>query len=196
MYSENSGLMFIGFIWAFIVALLILILVCIIIHFLIIFKYFMQPYWIWNEFSGCFHQFVSLIFSIYFSQFEQLKKKKKLYWFKKVYFLSLLAEKEIRINIPRFGIWDWWNYPTNSLMNRDFLFYILDCIFSTAVLVFVSESIITGCQKKHLDLLRFKNEKQWHSKNICPLVRKDHLKAHFNYESEYRVQKEKVFNCR
>ena len=92
MYSENTGLMFIGFIWAFIVALLILILVCIIIHFLIIFKYFMQPYWIWNEFSGCFHQFVSLIFSIYFSQFEQLKKKKT----------TLSVQKSL---FPQFASW-------------------------------------------------------------------------------------------
>ena len=140
----------------------------------------------------CFTNFFPHIFL----SLSSWKRKTKLYRFKKVYFLCLPVEKEIRINIPRFGIWDCWNYSMNSLMDRDFLFYILDCIFSTAVLVFVSESIITGCQKKHLDLLRFKNEKQWHSKNICPLVRKDHLKAHFNYESEYRVQKEKVFNCR
>jgi hypothetical protein len=35
---------------------------------------------------------------------------------------------------------------------QGFLFYMFDCIFSTAVFGFVSESIITVCQKKHLGL--------------------------------------------
>ena len=35
---------------------------------------------------------------------------------------------------------------------QGYLLYMLDCIFSTAVLVLVSESIITGCQKKHLSV--------------------------------------------
>ena len=50
----------------------------------------MQPYWICNEFSGSFHQFVSRIFSTYFSQFEQLEKKKNFIGSKK--FISSVCQ--------------------------------------------------------------------------------------------------------
>ena len=46
-----------------------------------------------SEFIRCFHQFVSRIF------------------------LRWPVEKETIINIPRFGIEDWWNYLMNSLNN-------------------------------------------------------------------------------
>ena len=46
-----------------------------------------------NEFIRCFHQLVSPIFSMNFSQFEQLKKKTKKLFAKKVFFLSLPVEK-------------------------------------------------------------------------------------------------------
>ena len=49
-----------------------------------------------NEFIRCFHQFVSRIFSMNFSQFEQLKKKANfLLVQKRFFFLSLAVEKEI-----------------------------------------------------------------------------------------------------
>ena len=47
----------------------------------------------YNEFIRCFHQFVSPMFSMNFSQFEQLKKKTKKLLAKKGFFLSLPVEK-------------------------------------------------------------------------------------------------------
>ena len=49
-----------------------------------------------NEFIKCFHQFVSRIFSMNLSQFEQFKKK-FLIGPKQFFFLSLRVEKEIMI---------------------------------------------------------------------------------------------------
>ena len=52
-----------------------------------------------NEFIRCFHHFVSPIFSMNFSQFEQLKKKTNSLLVQNSFFLSLPVEKEISTNI-------------------------------------------------------------------------------------------------
>ena len=52
-----------------------------------------------KEFIRCFHQFVSRIYSAYFSQLEQLKKKTNFLLVQNSFFLSLSVEKEIIMNI-------------------------------------------------------------------------------------------------
>ena len=54
-----------------------------------------------NEFIRCFHQFVSLFFSMKFSQFEQLKKKTDFLLVQNSFFLSLPVKKEIIINVRK-----------------------------------------------------------------------------------------------
>ena len=49
-----------------------------------------------KAFIRCFHQFVSRIYSAYFSQFEQLKKN---FFLDQLFFLSLSVEKEIIMSI-------------------------------------------------------------------------------------------------
>ena len=64
-----------------------------------------------KAFIRCFHQFVSRIYSAYFSQFEQLKKN---FFLDQLFFLSLSVEKEIIANTReincRFAIPNWWNH--------------------------------------------------------------------------------------
>jgi hypothetical protein len=58
-----------------------------------------------NKFIRCFHQFVSLISTINFSQFEQLEKKKKLFIGPKQFFFSsqFANWKYLEFEIDEFG---------------------------------------------------------------------------------------------
>ena len=71
-----------------------------------------------NEFIRCFHQFVWLIFSMSFSQFEQLKKKTNFLLVQNSGFLSLPLDSWKRTHnksllnflFCTLGIQNWWNY--------------------------------------------------------------------------------------
>ena len=72
-----------------------------------------------NKFIRCFHQFVALIFSMNFSQFEQ--QLKNIFLLVQNIFFSVYQFKKKSCQIfvkkisNRFGIRNWWNYLMNSL---------------------------------------------------------------------------------
>ena len=75
----------------------------------------------------------------------------------------------------------------------------LDCIFSTAVWVFVSESIIAGCQKKHLSLSVSKVVSKMRNNDISKIFatgKKRSLKSPFQFSKWIQRVKETIFNCR